>query len=243
MTLIWRNLRHVTPEIMDEPDVARAAHELALDGLRRINRSSHAADHLAEPIIAMARRRNLKRLSMLDVACGGGDVPIGVVLRARNVGIEIDLTLLDRSATALHYAAAKADRLGIACQCVESDCLARVPSSRFDVVTNSLFLHHVAGPRQVVDFLKSLRETARRLVVVDDLRRCRGGWFGAWIFSRIMTRSEIVHHDAPVSAAAAWTRRELTEFAAEAKLRGAAIERHWPWRMILVWEAPEDGGA
>ena len=80
---------------------------------------------------------------MLDIACGGGDVPIEVVTRARNVGVEIDLTLLDRSATALRYAAALADRIGIACQCVQSDWLTQSQPSHFDVVTNSLFLHHI----------------------------------------------------------------------------------------------------
>jgi 2-polyprenyl-3-methyl-5-hydroxy-6-metoxy-1,4-benzoquinol methylase len=238
VTFVWKNHRYVTPEIMDKPDVAAAPHVLALDGLRRINRSSHAAYHLAKPIITMARRRNLNRLSILDIACGGGDVPIGVVTRARNAGIEIDLTLLDRSATALRYAAALADRVGIACQCVQSDCLAQSQPSQFDVVTNSLFLHHILEPIQVVNFLKNVRETATRLVVINDLRRCRDARMGAWIGSRILSRSGIVHHDAPVSAQAAWTVQELAGFAVEAQLDGVGIKRRWPWWMLLVWEAP-----
>ena len=48
MTVVWKNHRHVTPEIMDKPDVPAAPHVLALDGLRRINRSSHAAYHVAK---------------------------------------------------------------------------------------------------------------------------------------------------------------------------------------------------
>jgi 2-polyprenyl-3-methyl-5-hydroxy-6-metoxy-1,4-benzoquinol methylase len=237
MTVVWKNHRHVTPEIMDDPYVPAAPHVLALDGLRRINRSSHASYHLTKPIIAMAQRMNLNRLSILDIACGGGDVPIGVVTRARNVGIEIDLTLLDRSATALRYAAALADRVGIACQFVQSDCLAQLQPSQFDVVTNSLFLHHILEPIQVVNFLKNVRETAKRLVVINDLRRCRDARIGAWIGSRILSRSGIVHHDAPVSAQAAWTVQELAGFAAEAQLDGAAIKRLWPWWMLLVREA------
>jgi 2-polyprenyl-3-methyl-5-hydroxy-6-metoxy-1,4-benzoquinol methylase len=243
MTAICRYYRRVTPEIMDKPDVAVAAHVAALDGLRRINRSSHAADNIARPIIAMARGKNLKKISMLDIACGGGDVPVGVVMSARRAGIEIDLTLLDRSATALRYAAAKADRAGINSQCVQSDCVTQRHALRFDVVTNSLFLHHLPGPETVVEFLRHMRETAKRMVVVNDLRRCRDGWIGAWIGSRILSRSGIVHHDAPASARAAWTKEELASFADDAKLDGVKIERRWPWRMLLVWEAQEGGGA
>ncbi len=243
MTTICKNHRRVTPEIMDVPDVAVAAHVEALDGLRRINRSSHAADKIARPIIAMARRNNVKKLSLLDIACGGGDVPVGVATRARRAGIEIDLTLLDRSATALRYAAAKADRAGINFQCVESDCVTQRHALRLDVVTNSLFLHHLPCSETVVEFLRHMRETAKRMVVVNDLRRCRDGWIGAWIGSRILSRSGIVHHDAPASARAAWTTDELASFAADANLDRVKIERRWPWRMLLVWEAQEGGGA
>jgi 2-polyprenyl-3-methyl-5-hydroxy-6-metoxy-1,4-benzoquinol methylase len=241
MTLIWRNHRQVKPEIMDEPDVAEAAHVSALEGLGRINRTSRAAVHMAEPIVAMARRRNLKRVSMLDVACGGGDVPIEIVASAREAGLEIDLTLLDRSATALKYAEAKAERAGIACQCVQSDCMGDGQSARFDVVTNSLFLHHISGPDHVVEFLKRVRERSRRLVVISDLRRCWDGWLIAWAGSRILSDSGIVHHDAPVSVRAAWTMREVAGFAAGAELKGVRIKRCWPWRMLLTWEAPEGG--
>src|SRR5450432_2921228 len=127
MTLSWRNHRQWSREIMDGPDVGETEHISALRGLARINQASGAMIRMAEPIIAMARRKKLKRLSMLDIACGGGDVPIGVARYARDAGIEIELTLLDRSGTALRFAAATADRMGIECSCVLADCLGQNP--------------------------------------------------------------------------------------------------------------------
>lgn len=96
MLPILANHRRVTPEIMDDPGITEAAHLNALNGLRRINRASNTVHYMMKPIVALARRENLKRLSMLDVACGGGDVPIGVAIMAQRAGVEIDLTLLDR---------------------------------------------------------------------------------------------------------------------------------------------------
>src|SRR5579872_4938956 len=140
------NERSITAEIMDGPDVDPAAHAEALAGLRRINAASKAAARMARPIIQLARREKLNRLSMLDIACGGGDVPVGVVLAACEAGIEIDLTLLDRSDTALKLAAGAAGRVGISCQCVQADLMDDWNKSNFDVVTCSLFLHHVPEP-------------------------------------------------------------------------------------------------
>jgi 2-polyprenyl-3-methyl-5-hydroxy-6-metoxy-1,4-benzoquinol methylase len=229
------NRRIVTQEIMDSPGIAEADHVQALAGLRRINQVSGAADHMAAPIVAMARREGLSRLSMLDVACGGGDVPIGIVRAAARQGIHIDLTLLDRSPTAVKQATDAATSAGIAAKGIVADALAELPKIEVDVVSNSLFLHHVSDANQVVCLLRHLRQTARRMVVISDLRRSRVGYAMAWCGCRILSRSKIVHYDGPVSVRAAWTRAELAEFAALAGMDGAQVRNCRPWRMMLVW--------
>jgi 2-polyprenyl-3-methyl-5-hydroxy-6-metoxy-1,4-benzoquinol methylase len=231
--------RHIVPEMMDRPDLPEAAHVGALAGLRRANQATLAAQHLAKPIVALARRDRIDRISMLDVACGGGDVPIDVALRAKAMGIGIELTLLDRSATALRSAAAAAERAGVRCRCVQADILNECPQLNFDVVTCTLFLHHIPQPGQVVDFLKNLRRIALRRIVIGDVRRLWIGWATAWLGSRVLSRSPMVHHDGPASVRGAWTMRELASFAAEAQMNGAALRRSWPWRMLLVWDATE----
>ena len=55
---------------------------------------------------------------------------------------------------------------------------------------------------------------ARRQVVISDLRRSRSGFVIAWIGTRLLSRSPVVHYDGPVSVRAAWTIRELAGFAA-----------------------------
>jgi 2-polyprenyl-3-methyl-5-hydroxy-6-metoxy-1,4-benzoquinol methylase len=231
--------RWVVAEIMDGPEVDAADHALALKGLRRINEASKSSRRIAEPIIAMARRRNLKKLSMLDIACGGGDVPVGVVLAVREAGIEIDLTLLDRSQTALEIAAETAKRAGIVGRCVTGELPGNWAQSDFDVVTCSLFLHHLPSPGAVVTLLGQMKNISRRLVVISDLRRCFMGLMVAWAGSRILSRSAIVHYDAPASVRAAWTLAEMRQMAADANVPEARIEQSWPWRMLLTWEAKE----
>jgi len=229
--------RHVTAEIMDRPDVDPSDHAEALEGLKRINIASKAGAIMADPIVALARRKNLNRLSMLDIACGGGDVPLDIAQAARQAGIEIDLTFLDRSETALKLATAAAAREGFTARSVQADLLDRWTESTFDVVTCSLFLHHVPERNQVVELLDRMRKISSRLVVISDLRRSRSGVLGAWIGGHIFSRSRIVHHDAVASVRAAWTIGDLREFAAQAGMGGADICTCWPWRMLLIWHA------
>ncbi len=112
-----------------------------------------------------------------------------------------------------------------------------------DVVTNSLFLHHIREPEQVVALLRRMAEIAGRMVVISDLVRSRIGLFGAWAGCRLLSRSKIVHHDGPASVRAAWTLQEIADFAAQAGMTGARIHRAKPWRMLLVWEKPEASAA
>jgi 2-polyprenyl-3-methyl-5-hydroxy-6-metoxy-1,4-benzoquinol methylase len=232
----FTNHRAMTPEIMDLPGVDPVAHREALAGLERINRASRTVQGMLKPIVDLARRNNIDRLSLLDVACGGGDVPIGVVLEARQFGINIDLTLLDRSPTALQQSGETAKKSGISCNVMQADVLSELPKSSFDVVTNSLFLHHLPDAAAVIELLRGMSELARKMVVVSDLRRCRMGYAAAWIGCRVLSRSPIVHHDGPVSVRAAWTAAELSEFAARAGMIKAEVKCCWPWRMRLIWK-------
>jgi 2-polyprenyl-3-methyl-5-hydroxy-6-metoxy-1,4-benzoquinol methylase len=236
------NRRAVTGEIMDSPGIDPAAHRQALQGLQRINLASGTVQSMSAPIIQLTQRAGLNRLSLLDVACGGGDVPIGVAAEVQRRGVSVDLTLLDCSATALSHASQAAAAANVACRVLQADALAGLECGEFDVITNSLFLHHVPEPDQVVGLLRTMSQLARRMVVISDLRRSRLGWLVAWTACRALSESRIVHHDGPVSVRAAWTLREFRGFAARAGMTNARIEYCWPWRMQLIWE-PSGGGA
>ena len=222
------------PELMDAPDLAPPEHLEALRGLERINQASSSVRCTLKPIVDLAKARGLSHLHLLDVACGGGEVPIGVAAAARRAGIAIDLTLVDQSHTALAAVQQRA---------VDAKIVARTQSSSAfeqelplaDVVTCSLFLHHLDRP-DVVRLLGRLAGATRYLLVVTDLRRSRLGWVIAWIGCRVLSRSPIVHFDGPVSVRAAWTPAELVAMAREAGLSSARVIRLWPWRMQLIWK-------
>jgi 2-polyprenyl-3-methyl-5-hydroxy-6-metoxy-1,4-benzoquinol methylase len=112
-----------------------------------------------------------------------------------------------------------------------------LPPDGFDLVTNSLFLHHLERP-EAVRVLENMHGAVRGggLVAISDLRRSAAGWLIAWAGCRALSRSKVVHFDGPVSVRAAWTVAELQGMAREAGMAGVRVERAWPWRMMLVWE-------
>jgi hypothetical protein len=79
---------------------------------------------------------------------------------------------------------------------------------------------------------------ATRAVGVTDLDRTRNGLALAWIGSRALSRSPIVHFDALASVRAAFTREEIAAIARAAGLAEVSARAAWPARWTMWWKRP-----
>lgn len=230
--------RNLQPEIMDQPDLDPKEHHRALTALARINAWSQSARLLRKPINHWQHRSKIKEFSLLDVACGAGDTLCRLGKWAQQQGIKIQLTGCDISSVALTHAQARSQNEGLSIEWIEADFLQSENIKSYDIVTCTLFLHHLAKPN-ASRLLERMRESARHLAIVSDLVRCKQGELLAWMFSRIITRSKVVHIDAVRSVQGAFTTDEALQLAASAGWQGASIQRRWPFRFVLQWQREE----
>ena len=224
------------PELMDDSALDPELHHHALRALERCNRISLVRRLVWPPIAALARRRQDRPLTVLDVACGAGDLAIGLVRRSRASGLALDVHGCDISPTAVDHARRRAQQLGADVHFVRHDVHDGSLPGAYDIVTCSLFLHHLE-PDEAIRLLAAMAVAARSLVVVTDLDRSLVGWATAWLGTRLLTRSPVVHVDGPRSVRAAWSIPETRALAADAGLSGAVVTRHWPSRWRAVWSA------
>lgn len=223
---------------MDDPALDQDLHGAALDGLARINRFSRSACLVWDPIKALARKQGLSQLSLLDIATGGGDLPIKLCQLAVKHGLDLRVTAIDKHPTALEVARRRAGCAGVSINFRECDALSDTWLKEFDVVTCSLFLHHLRN-EQVLTLVKKMATTARRLIVINDLARSAAGYLTAWVATRLLSRSAIVHTDGPLSVKAAFTPSEMKTMARQAGLNGATIQNRRPFRFVMTW-TPSD---
>lgn len=224
--------RTLTPELMDDPAIDPRDHAGALAGLARLNRLARS-ESILWPLVREAGTGHGRRVSVLDVATGSGDVPLALAARARRDGIDIALSACDLSPTALDAARGRAARAEVALETWVQDAVTEPIGRRFDVVTSSLFLHHLDEDKAVA-FLRNV-SAAAGLLLVSDLRRDAAGLAVAWGASRVVTRSRVVHVDAVRSVRGAYTVDEVRGLASRAGLVGAQVRACWPWRMLLSW--------
>jgi 2-polyprenyl-3-methyl-5-hydroxy-6-metoxy-1,4-benzoquinol methylase len=240
---------------MDQPGLDARRHLQALGGLERINFWSGSARMLWPGIRALARDQGPRPLRLLDVASGAGDVPLRLWRKARRSGLALAIDGCDVSPRAVQYAQAQAalrvagaesakprtDGPGL-CGLSPShpprffvwDAL-RDPLPRpYDIVTSSLFLHHLAE-EDAVRFLARMSRLAGRLLLINDLVRGPFGFLLAYLGTRLLSSSSVVHTDGPRSVEAAFRCPEVRSLARRAGLEGARVERRWPCRFLLTW--------
>ncbi len=222
---------------MDDPGLDQRRHVQALCGLARLNRLSRTVHTLWRPIFQLARRRDLGKIRLLDVATGAGDVPLGLWQKARRCGVTLEIHGVDASPRAVQFARSQAARKGAPIEFSTLDVLAGELPQGFDVVVSSLFFHHL-DDGQAVALLCRMAGAARHLVLVSDLRRCGPGLALAFLATHLFTRSDVARTDALRSARAAFTLEEAAALAGQAGLAGAAVARRWPFRFLLTWERP-----
>lgn len=237
LSLLDLSHRRRRPEIMDQPDLNALEHAAALRGLGRINAFSRSLRALWPTIARLARERPGSPLRVLDVASGGGDIPIALAERAMRAKLDMRVDGCDISPRAVAFARERAEARGVDVGFFECDAVAGTLPSDYDVLTSTLFLHHLDDPT-AIDVLRRMREAAGVAVLIDDLVRSRAGHALAWAGCRLLSRSRVVHHDGPASVAAAFTPAEALEFARHAGLDGATLTRHWPQRFLLAWRRP-----
>lgn len=227
--------RTLAPEIMDDPALDPQHHAAALRGLARLNRAARSSALLWPELREFARRHGETRsLRVLDLACGSGDLPIALARRARKAELPLELSGADISPRAVEHARANAARAGVAVSFQTLDALHDPIPDGFDVLCCSLFLHHLSA-EDARRLLARMAAAARLGIVVSDLRRSRRGYLLAWLASRTLTRSPVVHTDALLSVRAAWTPGEVRALAADAGLRGVHVALRWPQRFVLRW--------
>lgn len=229
--------RNLQPELMDDPTLDQSSHHQALIGLRRINwwsRTDAAVWNILKKIAQQSPAG--VPTTVLDIASGGGDLAIRLAKIARQENIPIQIHGCDISPTAIAHATQQTQAAGLSnvsfhqCNALEES----LPRPSYDVVMCSLFLHHLNADQAHV-LLGRMKTAAKKLVLVDDLRRTRFGYWLAWLGCRILTRCYIVHIDGPMSVEGAFTTAEATDIAVKAGLKNPTMQHHWPQRFLLSW--------
>ncbi len=238
MSLVKRQFQG---EMMDDPNLDAGKHRHALKGLGRLNAISRCASRVFSAIADIAGSVEADQpIRVLDLATGGGDLPVKLAQIAARKRIKLEIAGCDVSATALDYARQLADLHLVDVDFFELNAVTQALPMHYDVITCSLFLHHLSRDN-AVRLLKRAGAAAERRLIVNDLARTPTNLCMVYVASRVVTRSKVVHTDATRSVRAAFTASELKQVAENAGLHNAVVRPAFPCRMMLIWDKHRTG--
>lgn len=187
------------PERMD--DFSKRGPELteALRHLRRLNRILGAA----YPSLYGVKRLwtdagRPKRLSVLDIGSGSGEINRILLRWADRNRIDMTIVLADVTEEACEEARRvymREPRVRV----MRCD-LFQLPASSADIVTASQFVHHFPS-EDLPEIVERMLHASRYGVVVSDIHRHWIPWLAVWLLTRIVSRNVYIRHDAPLSVA------------------------------------------
>lgn len=218
------------PELLDSDDCPPEEVAKSLRDISSINRKFGGVSTtraLVERAAAITRKN---KFSVLEVAAGFGEVPKIVAENLSRQGIQLQLTLLD----------IKRSHLLPGNHSVVADALALPFSANsFDLVTCSLFAHHLR-PDEVVRFVREGLRVCRCALLINDL--IRHSLHLALVYAAFpLMRSYVSRYDGMASVRRAYVPNEMREMIRSAFPNGSAprmeITRHFLFRMgVIAWK-------
>lgn len=231
--------RLLEPEDMDDPSLDPAAHRLALNGLARLNRISFSAEAIWQVLereyrMVLSRSATPPSWTILDLATGGGDLPLYLATRARLQGYDWQCQGADISAVALEHAAEKARTAGVAVDWLRLD-VTRDTLPACDWIVSSLFLHHL-DDAATTELLQCMARVVRSGFLIDDLERTGLNRGLVWLGAHLLSTSAIVHRDSDRSVRAAFTLQDIAALSRQAGLEPTQLKSRFPARFQLLWK-------
>jgi ubiquinone/menaquinone biosynthesis C-methylase UbiE len=217
--------RRPTPELLDRDAGTAEEVQASLRDLESFNRRLGGITTTRELICAVAGQTRKTTFSMLEVAAGNGLVPSVAADRLRPSGITLQTTLLDRARTHLPPDGGSPKVVAEALKLPFADF-------SFDLVSSTLFLHHLS-PEEVVEFARESLRVSRIAMLVNDLIR---HWLHlALAYAGLpLYRSRVTRHDAPASVKQAYTPGEMRELLLQGGASKVTGRTFYLFRMGLV---------
>ena len=223
--------RHRQSEWMDAPDAAPAALARSLIFIRQINALLGYSRATIHHLNQFTRHWNPDvEMKILDVATGSADIPRAILRWADRRRLHCRIVGLDLHNATLQTAARESSDPRL--KFVRADAT-QLPfeNGSFHFVLTGMFLHHLDEPAAIT-VLREMDRVAATGMIAADLLRSRRAY--CWITLFTLLANPMVRHDARVSVAGAFNRRELLSLRDRAGLDYLQPCHHFGHRLVLA---------
>ena len=219
--------RIIADELMDADDLDAETYAAVVHDLAKVNTVTMAR----RPTLGFLQKLGTRRLRVLDVGFGDGDMLRAIARWAAKSNVNAQLVGVDLNPrSALAASAATPANLGIEYRTGDYADLAGEP---WDAIISSLVAHHMTH-EQLVTFVRFMDAQATRGWFINDLHRHGFAFLGFPLLATLMRWHPIVRHDGQLSVGRSYRPHEWPAILAEAGVTGATVSRKFPFRLCIT---------
>ena len=104
---------------------------------------------------------------------------------------------------------------------------------RYDIITSTLFTHHFSNS-QLVEFITGWLQQSNYGIVINDLHRHWFAYYAIKGITSIVSKSEMVRQDAPVSVLRGFIKSDWVHLMKACGIKEYHLSWHWAFRWLLV---------
>lgn len=175
------------------------------------------------------------RYTIADLGCGGGEMLAAIHKWGTKRGFDFYLAGFDANPNITAYASGTIDHPNINF-ITENVASADFHKKQFDIITATLFLHHLSSA-QLSALLGQWLQQVKIGIVINDLHRHPLAYHSISLLTKLFSRSPMVKYDAPLSVLRGFSRKEWLEILDNAGIRKYKLHWRWAFRwQLVIWK-------
>ncbi len=225
--------RSYEQELMDDLESGGEVITQTLKELDVVNRLLGGNSISIQGLKTLLHNPSKRVYTIVDLGCGGGDILILMAKWAKKNNIALQLIGIDANPNIVAYAKERCKAYPeITFQSVNifSDVFKQ---QQFDIVHASLFTHHFTN-EQLVELFSTIRQQTKIGFIINDLHRHWLAYYAIKILTRFLSKSVMVRHDAAVSVARSFKKKEWLPIFAQSGITDFSIVWKWAFRWKIV---------
>jgi 2-polyprenyl-3-methyl-5-hydroxy-6-metoxy-1,4-benzoquinol methylase len=175
---------------------------------------------------------NRKSVTVCEIGCGGGDNLKAIATFCIQRNILLSIVGIDKNENCIEVAKKLFDSR-INTNWIVADYVTVNFEQKPDIIFSSLFCHHFSE-NEIRFQLKWMKENCTLGFFINDLHRNRLAYYSILFLTNTFSKSYLVKHDAALSVAKGWRKKEWISLLALTNIQHYTISWKWAFRYLIL---------
>jgi 2-polyprenyl-3-methyl-5-hydroxy-6-metoxy-1,4-benzoquinol methylase len=229
-------LRSYKKELLDSDNIPFDDIKQNMKELNIINTLLGGHDISVKGIKAIINSKKSNRLNtallVCEIGCGGGDNIKAIDKWCKKNNTAINFIGIDSKKECIDFAAGQCTDIEVTW--IVSPYQQVQFNKKPDIIFSSLFCHHF-NEDELVFMLQWMKNNAAIGFFINDLHRNPTAYYSIKLLTQIFSKSYLVKHDAPLSVARGFIKKEWQQILNNAGINNGTVQWKWAFRHLITY--------